>query len=149
MLLQLLMFNRSELIRRCGVKAAARFAPGAAPHPMHHGLPLFLEQLADILALEKLTTARPPMAAEAPLSSTDIGRAAALNGRQLLRLGYRVDQVVHHYGDVGQYVAELAIEQHATISADQFRTLNRCLDEAIADAVSAFAANRDTRAKAA
>jgi hypothetical protein len=37
----------------------------------------------------------------------------------------------------------MAIAKHATISADQFRTLNRCLDEAIADAVSAYAHDQE------
>jgi len=137
------MLNRNELIKRCRAKAAIRFGPSPIPQVIEHGVPLFLEQLTAILAREKLTTTRPAANVDAPLTSTDIGRAAAINGVELLRLGYTVDQVVHHYGDVCQCVAELAIEQHASISADQFRTLNRCLDEAIADAVSAFAADRE------
>jgi hypothetical protein len=56
----------------------------------------------------------------------------------LLRLGYTVDQVVHDYGDVCQAVTELAGEHNARISTDEFRTLNRCLDNAIADAVTSF-----------
>jgi hypothetical protein len=32
----------------------------------------------------------------------------------------------------------LAVERAATISTDEFRTLNRCLDNAIADAVASF-----------
>jgi hypothetical protein len=61
-----------------------------------------------------------------------------LHGAELLRRGYSVDQVVHDYGDVCQAVTELAVEQNALIAADEFRTLNRCLDNAIADAVTAF-----------
>jgi hypothetical protein len=143
-LLQLLLCNRNDLIKRCRAKAAMRFGASPIPQVIEHGVPLFLRQLTDVLAREKLTTTRPSTGIEAPLTSTDIGRAAALNGVELLRLGYTVDQVVHHYGDVCQCVAELAIEQHASISADEFRTLNRCLDEAIADAVSAFAADRES-----
>src|SRR5207342_3074933 len=45
--------------------------------------------------------------------------------------------------DVCQAVTELAGEQHAPISIDEFRTLNRCLDNAIADAVTAFAHDPD------
>jgi hypothetical protein len=142
-LLKLLNSNRNELIERCRAKLASRFEPDTVPQVIDHGIPLFLQQLADILARERLTIARPAMDAELLLTSTDIGRAAAINGVQLLRRGYTVDQVVHYYGDVCQSVAELAIEQHASISADQFRTLNRCLDEAIADAVSAFANDRE------
>ena len=75
---------------------------------------------------------------------TEIGRAAALHGADLLRLGYTVDQVVHDYGDVCQSVTDMAVEQNASVSADEFRTLNRCLDNAIADAVTAYAHGRDT-----
>jgi hypothetical protein len=65
-------------------------------------------------------------------------RAAAIHGAELLRRGYTIDQVVHDYGDVCQSVTALAIERDEVISSDEFRTLNRCLDNAIADAVVAY-----------
>ena len=55
-------------------------------------------------------------------------------------------QVVHGYGDVCQAVTELAMELESPISADEFKTLNRCLDEAIAQAVTEFARQRDLSA---
>jgi hypothetical protein len=55
-----------------------------------------------------------------------------------------VDQVVHDYGDVCQCVTALAVEQEIPISTDEFRTLNRCLDNAIADAVASFGSARQT-----
>ena len=67
-----------------------------------------------------------------------ISRAASVHGAELLRLGYTVDQVVHDYGDVCQAVTELADEEDEGISIGEFRTLNRCLDNAIADAVTSF-----------
>jgi hypothetical protein len=60
----------------------------------------------------------------------------------LLRRGFSVDQVVHDYGDVCQCVTALAVEQDVAISTDEFRTLNRCLDNAIADAVASFGSAR-------
>jgi hypothetical protein len=41
-------------------------------------------------------------------------------------------------------VTALAVERQVSISADEFRTLNRCLDNAIADAVASFGAARQT-----
>ena len=70
--------------------------------------------------------------------------AAAAHGKALLALGFTVDQVVHHYGDLCQAIPELAHERDAPFQVDEFRTLNRCLDNAIADAVSAFCAQRDS-----
>lgn len=67
-----------------------------------------------------------------------------LHGAELLRRGFSVDQVVHDYGDVCQCVTTLAGEKKLAISTDEFRTLNRCLDNAIADAVASFGAGRQT-----
>ena len=73
-------------------------------------------------------------------SPTDeITKSATRHGNVLLREGFSVGQVVHGYGDVCQSVTELAVEQGAPISADDFRTLNRCLDDAIAGAVTEHA----------
>ena len=47
--------------------------------------------------------------------------------------------MVHDYGDVCQSVTEMAGELKAAVSTDDFRTLNRCSDDAIAGAVSEFA----------
>ena len=60
----------------------------------------------------------------------------------MLRLGFSVDQVVHAYGDICQSVTEMAVEEKAAISVDEFRTLNRCLDDAIADAVTSYGSAR-------
>jgi signal transduction histidine kinase len=46
--------------------------------------------------------------------------------------------VVHDYGDVCQSITELAIEMAAPISAEDFRALNACLDDAIARAVTEY-----------
>ena len=61
-----------------------------------------------------------------------------MHGAELLRSGYNTDQVVHGYGDVCQAVTELAIERQAKIETAEFRILNGALDNAIADAVTAF-----------
>src|SRR6185295_9150122 len=58
---------------------------------------------------------------------------------ELLALGFTVSQVVHDYGDICQAVTELAIEQNAPITNAEFHVLNRCLDTAIAEAVTEHA----------
>lgn len=139
MLYELLTSNRAELIRRCKEKVTKRFAPSTVPVGADLGVPLFLEQLVDTLRLEQATATREVSEPPPTPAPTAIGRAAALHGAAMLRSGYSVDQVVHDYGDICQSVTELAVEQKALITADEFRTLNRCLDDAIADAVTAFA----------
>jgi len=61
----------------------------------------------------------------------------------LLHLGYSVDQVVHDYGDLCQAITDLAFERDAPFSIDEYRTLNRCLDNVMADAVTEFSVQRD------
>jgi hypothetical protein len=144
MLHEFLTTNRKELITRCRAKVAKRFEPAQTPAAIDHGVPLFLQQLVDTLRFEESTHTRNVAEPEPTPAPTEIGRGAAIHGAELLRLGYSVDQVVHDYGDVCQAVTELAVEQNAPIDTNEFRTLNRCLDNAIADAVTAFGCSRQT-----
>jgi hypothetical protein len=143
MLHEFLTSNRQLLINRCREKVAKRFEPTETPATIDHGVPLFLQQLVETLRDEQNTDIRSVDSEPAP-APTEIGRAAALHGAELLRQGFSVDQVVHDYGDVCQSVTALAVEQDVPISTDEFRTLNRCLDNAIADAVASFGSARQT-----
>ena len=71
-----------------------------------------------------------------------VHRSAAQHERDLQLQGFTVSQVVHDYGDVCQSITELAIETGAPISVGDFRTLNRCLDDAIASAVTEYGRER-------
>jgi hypothetical protein len=144
MLHEFLSANRQLLIARCKEKVAKRFEPAESAAAIDHGVPLFLQQLVDTLRAEQETHLRVAVDAERTPAATAIGRAAALHGAELLRRGFTVDQVVHDYGDVCQSVTALAVEENVPISTDEFRTLNRCLDNAIADAVTAFGSARLT-----
>jgi len=141
MLHDFLTDNRQLLIARCREKVAKRFEPSESASSIDHGVPLFLSQLVETLQAEQTTSARNGDTEPTP-APTEIGRAAALHGAELLRRGFTVDQVVHDYGDVCQCVTALAVERATAISTDEFRTLNRCLDNAIADAVASFAEAR-------
>jgi hypothetical protein len=143
MLHEFLTSNRQLLISRCREKVAKRFEPTEIPATIDHGVPLFLQQLVQTLRDEQNTDVR-SVDSEATPAATEIGRAAALHGTELLRQGFSIDQVVHDYGDVCQSVTALAVEQEVPISTDEFRTLNRCLDNAIADAVASFGFARQT-----
>jgi hypothetical protein len=119
-----------------------RSEPARAAGKVDHGVPLFLQQLIKTLQAEQRTDVRDAADAEPTPADTDIGRAAALHGAELLRRGFSIDQVVHDYGDVCQCITALAVEESLSISSDEFRTLNRCLDNAIADAVTSFGSAR-------
>jgi hypothetical protein len=80
---------------------------------------------------------------QGPSKTDEIRQSAAGHGQDLFHQGFTIGQVVHDYGDVCQAVTDLAVELAAPICADEFRTLNRCLDDAIANAVTEFGRERD------
>ena len=111
--------------------------------PEKHGVPVLLNQLRAALVEE----ARQDPAERAktnPPTNPDIADSAALHGHDMFTLGFSIDQVVRGYGDVCQAVTELAVEQDASISVAEFHTLNRCLDSAIASAVSVWSKRQET-----
>jgi hypothetical protein len=140
--------NRDELIARCKAKVAQRPRRVATEEQLKNGVPMFLEQLRRTLVAEKEGEAGAslmisgPSGGSAP-SLSELGVAAAAHGKQLLELGFSVDQVVYDYGDLCQAISDLVVERDAPFSVAQFRTLNRCLDNAIAGAVTEFSNQRD------
>jgi signal transduction histidine kinase len=138
MLHEFLAANDKELVKRCRAKVALRPAPQPSPTELEYGIPLFLGQLISTLRSEQ--TSKPHVDAKLP---ANIGSTAGKHGDELLREGFTVDQVVHDYGDLCQAVTELANEKKAPITVDEFHTFNRCLDNAIADAVTEFGRMRD------
>jgi signal transduction histidine kinase len=103
----------------------------AAADDPAHGIPIFLDQLVEALVVEQGSGSR--------ASASEIGSMAALHGRDLLKRGFTLEQVVRDYGNVCQAITNLAFQKGAPIAVDEFRTFNRCLDNAIASAVTEYA----------
>jgi signal transduction histidine kinase len=142
MLHEFLTRNRTDLIDRCRAKVGQRSAPRVTNAELTHGIPLFLDQLIKTLEVEQTTHPMLSRKVSGPAGGgpalSEMGAAAALHGRELLQQGFTVDQVVHDYGDLCQAITDLAFELNAPIETDEFRTLNRCLDNGIADAVTEY-----------
>ena len=130
MLHEFIDLNRDVIVAGTRDRVRRRPWPSVAPGELEDGVPLFLTQLSETLRLEATQSPFPPDA---------IGAAAARHGGDLVRLGFTVSQVVHDYGDICQTITALAVEQRAPISVEEFHTLNRCLDTAIAEAVTEHA----------
>ncbi len=146
MLHQFLSANREALIGRCISKVAQRSEPGANHSASLYGIPLFLDQLTKTLEVEQ-TSLRPNAdaisgPAGGPSEQSELGKSATLHGRELSEHGFTIEQVVHDYGDLCQAITDLASETNEPIDADEFRTLNRCLDNGMADAVTEFSHQR-------
>ena len=151
MLSDLLEEFRDELIARCAAKVGKRPQRKATPVQLQNGVPLFLTQLQRTLEAEQ--TGRPMESFRISGASgggasavSEIGVGAHEHGIQLANLQYTIDQVVHDYGDLCQAITEVALERRIPLSNEEFRTLNRCLDNAIAVAVTAFSAHRGSLA---
>src|SRR4026208_1019412 len=122
--------HRDELIGRCRAKVTQRSTPPPTEAEINHGVPLFLDQLCEELR-------------HGPSQTHEISVSAQQHGHDLLLQGFTISQVVHDYGDVCQSVTDLAVESSAAINTEDFRTLNRCLDDAIAGAVTEYSREQD------
>lgn len=138
MLHEFLTTHRSELIERCRAKVARRRAPRPTPAELEHGVPLFLDQLTQMLPGRPGFGQRANAGAEARIRD-----GAIKHGEQLLQHNFTIDQVVYDYGDLCQSITEVAAEENAPITAQEFGVLNIRLDDAIADAVTEYARQRE------
>jgi hypothetical protein len=98
------------------------------------GLPVFFDQLRE--ALRRASSGE-------TIDHSELERSASHHGHDLFHQGLTVAQVVHDYGDLCQVIALLAMEQKTSIAAAEFQTLNLCLDDAIAGAVTEFSRQRE------
>ena len=117
--------NRQEVILRCKNRVTQIANWPSSTADIERGIPLFLDQLIVELDHESSQTRA-------------IRQTAVEHGQVLFTQGFTVSQVVHDYGNVCQAVTDLAVEQMIPVSSDDFRTLNRCLDDAIAGAVTEY-----------
>jgi signal transduction histidine kinase len=122
--------NREEIIRRCNGKGVASPARVSAAAAIDRGVAEFLDQLVQALRH------RLP-------SNAEINKSAIQHGHELLVQGRTVSEVVHHYGDVCEAITGLAVEKNASISTEDFRVLNQCVDDAIAGAVTEYGRARN------
>ena len=129
MLLDFIQEHRGELIDRVRRRVALRAVPRAGETELEKGIPLFLTQLTEIFRLETMGGRPDSGALEAD---------ATVHGAALLRNGLSVAQAIHDYGDICQVVSELATELKTPIPSVEYTTFNRCLDDAMASAVTEY-----------
>lgn len=126
--------NREEVLARARLRVAARDETSASGADEAQGLPVFLDQLQT--SLERAGR-------QADFDHSELKASASVHGGHLFHQGLSVSQVVNAYGDICQVVTALAIERNESIASDEFQTLNLCLDDATAGAVTAFSQHRE------
>ena len=132
MLHEFLSANRDEIIARTRAKVANRTAPRPTETELENGIPMFLTQLVEML-----------QSSHPEFGEARIDTSASRHGEDLLRKGFTVGQVVQDYGGLCQAITDLAVESSTSITSDEFRILNGCLDGAVASAVSEFGRQRE------
>ncbi|HRI49632.1 MAG TPA: hypothetical protein PLW65_05575 [Pseudomonadota bacterium] len=129
---EFLKLHRTELVARVRSRLAARAVPGADDEELAQAVTRLVDQLAAALG-RRARSSQP-----GPGATDDLASTAARQGSELLHKGFTLAQVVHYYGDLNQAVTELAVELKLPVDPGELHTLNICLEEAIAEAVSAY-----------
>ena len=149
MLYQFLQDNQEEVLSLTQKKTLELAGNRPSSTQLELGLPLFFEQLLDVLLMERHEYHADRLSGETlsliesvgRSSESELSKTAEGHGVELLRLGYTLSHVVHAYGSICQAITELATIKNIKISPSEFHDLNRCLDIAIAGAVMGFANN--------
>ena len=158
MLHEFLVENREEILSLTERKSLELAGFRSSSDQLKQGLPIFFRQLTKILQLEHPAFApsvvemakaadeedEPALAkATGRPDDVELAEAAGRHGAELLRLGYTLSHVVHAYGSMCQAITEVATNKKYPVTANEFHNLNRCLDVAIAGAVTEFQSIRN------
>lgn len=140
-LFQMLIDRRAEILAISEEKTVALAALRPNTAELKAGLPIFMDQLVAVL--------KKSHAAVSPHDEVEIMKKSGVHGAEMLRLGYTLSHVVHAYGALCQSITQVASEGNFPVSAAEFHNLNRCLDIAIAGAVTEFESirNAETRSQ--
>lgn len=164
MLYNFLFENKNKILDMTENKSLALAGVRPSSDQLKRGLPIFYQQLLTVLKdvasnhsengtidshamIDAAKGSDEPALAKASGHKDEINltKSAGGHGVELLRLGYTLSHVVHAYGAMCQSITEYATEKNAKITAAEFHDLNRCLDAAIAGAVTEFQALRNTQ----
>jgi hypothetical protein len=162
MLKDFLLQNQSAILALTEQKTLQLAGNHPSSDRLKEGLPIFFGQIVEVISHAGSPEAPPPKdldaiakaadrgdepgmaeAANQPLEA-ELARSAGRHGFEMLRLGYTLSHVVHAYGAMCQAITEIATEQDAPIETSEFHALNRCLDVAIAGAVTDFQSRKDS-----
>jgi len=163
MLKEFLLKNRSQILALTEKKTLELAGDHPSSDQLKAGLPIFLKQVTEVIA-QAGEPATPPakdvaaiaraadegdepgmaMAAGQP-KEAELAKSACDHGAEYSRLGYTLSHVVHAYGAICQAITELATKGNISIEAKEFHALNRCLDVAIAGAVTTYQSLRDSQ----
>lgn len=125
--------HRSDILDLTHTKIAET-SPRGTDAELIDSLPEAFDDIVAVLredrGLERETASTAPM------------KTATVHGRQRLRLGFTITELVHDYGALCSAITSLA-ERTEHITPREYQILNQALDTAIAEAVSEYAGQRE------
>jgi hypothetical protein len=161
MLNEFLVQNESAILALTERKTLELAGDHPSSDQLKLGLPIFYRQIIEVIgrpkskpvpakdvgaiarAADRGDEQAMAVAAGQPLEA-EVARSAGAHGLEMLRLGYTLSHVVHAYGAMCQAITEVAVEKDAFIDASEFHALNRCLDVAIAGAVTDYESRKES-----
>jgi hypothetical protein len=117
--------KRSEIVGHC-LHALQKRYPDRLDEDLSHGFASFIDEVIDAL--------RENGGGPAPSRESNAAQHAIVRKRQ----GFDLSRVIHDYGLVCDSISELLDVHDKQPSAREFQILNRCIDEAVSQAVEAF-----------
>jgi hypothetical protein len=130
MLHDFLLTNRGTILALTRSKAVQIAQDKPTTEALESGLPAFYDHLIGVLRTQARRGSK--------ILPTHYAPATRQHGKEALRLGYSISQVVHGYGVICQAITETAETLGVGITPGEFSTLNLSLDVAIAEAVTAY-----------
>jgi signal transduction histidine kinase len=131
MLGEFLVSSRDAIITRAREWASLRASPRSNDVDLTNGIPVLLEQVG--------TAVRLASSSDRVAYQRLVAHAERHEGEPFPA----VARIVHDYGDLRQAILDLATRQETPVSADELRTLNLCLDDAMARAVTEYGHRRE------
>lgn len=141
MLYELVKANRELLLSRSAKLSAENGGHNDLQAASLGHVSVFVDQLIAALRVEHGTPSESVQSSErmaSPSPAVQLSESASGHGHELRESNLTIGEVVRNYGSVCQAITGYAVEVNAIIDPAEFKTLNWCLDEAIAQAVIAF-----------
>jgi len=163
MLHEFLLNNSKKILALTEAKTLELAGDHPSSDQLKQGLPIFYKQVIEIIRHSEKPSSPPPKDIVAIAKAADrndepamaeaanqpeeanLAKSAGEHGTELQRLGYTLSHVVHAYGAMCQSITEVASKTSFSVKASEFHALNRCLDVAIAGAVTTYQALQDAK----
>lgn len=163
MLADFLPTKKDEILTLTEEKALELAGNHPSSAQLKKGLPIFFNQMVEVIRNSEKPSSPPqkdikaiaeaadrndePAMAEAAgrPAEAELAESAGRHGSEFQRLGYSLSHVVHAYGAICQAINEVATKSQFKISTTEFHALNRCLDVAIAGAVTGYQSLQDAK----